>query len=42
MLDVFLLHCLMRASPPDTPDELAAIIRNKQRVAARGASPACA
>ena len=38
-LDVFLLHCLLRASPPDTPEELAAIIRNKQRVAARGREP---
>jgi glutamate--cysteine ligase len=39
MLDVFLLHCLLRDSPPDTPEELAAIIRNKQRVAARGREP---
>src|SRR6185436_637205 len=39
MLDVFLLHCLLRPSPPDTPEELAAIIRNKQRVAARGREP---
>jgi glutamate--cysteine ligase len=33
---VFLLHCLLCDSPPDTPEELAAIIGNKQRVAARG------
>ncbi|HET7031655.1 MAG TPA: glutamate--cysteine ligase [Casimicrobiaceae bacterium] len=39
MLDVFLIHCLLRDSPPDTPEELAAIIGNKQRVAARGREP---
>ena len=39
MLDMFLLHCLLRDSPPDTPEELSAIIRNKQRVAARGREP---
>ena len=39
MLDVFLLHCLLHDSPPDTPEELAAIIGNKQRVAARGREP---
>ena len=38
-LDVFLLHCLLCDSPPDTPQELAAILRNKQRVAARGREP---
>jgi glutamate--cysteine ligase len=38
-LDVFLLHCLLSDSPPDTPQELAAILRNKQRVAARGREP---
>jgi glutamate--cysteine ligase len=38
-LDVFLLHCLLRDSPPDTPQEIAAIGRNKQRVAARGREP---
>ena len=38
-LDVFLLHCLLRDSPPDTPQELVAIIRNKQHVAARGREP---
>ena len=36
-LDIFLLHCLLRESPPDTPQEIAAIVRNQQRVAARGA-----
>ena len=38
-LDTFLLHCLLRESPPDTPQELAAIVGNKQRVAARGREP---
>ncbi len=36
MLDVFLLHCLLRDSPPDSPEEIAAIGRNQNRVAARG------
>ncbi len=39
VLDIFLLHCLLRDSPPDTPEELAAILRNKQRVATRGREP---
>ena len=38
-LDVFLLHCLLCDSPPDTPEELADIIANKQRVASRGREP---
>jgi len=38
-LDVFLLHCLLCESPPDTPQELASIGRNKQQVAARGREP---
>jgi len=38
-LDVFLLHCFVSDSAPDTPAELAAIGRNKQRVAARGREP---
>ncbi|HEY9238764.1 MAG TPA: glutamate--cysteine ligase, partial [Burkholderiaceae bacterium] len=33
-LDMFLLHCLLADSPPDTPDEIAALARNQQRVAA--------
>jgi glutamate--cysteine ligase len=41
-LDVFLLHCLLAESPPDTPDEIAAIRRNQQRVAARGREPGLA
>jgi glutamate--cysteine ligase len=38
-LDAFLLHCLLRDSPPDTPEEIRAIGRNKHRVAARGREP---
>ena len=38
-LDIFLLHCLLSDSPPDTPQEIAAIGRNKQAVAARGREP---
>jgi glutamate--cysteine ligase len=38
-LDVFLLHCLLDASPDDTPDEIAALARNQERVAARGREP---
>ena len=39
VLDVFLLHCLLSDSPPDTPQELAAIARNKLRAAQRGREP---
>jgi glutamate--cysteine ligase len=38
-LDVFLLHCLMSDSAPDTPHEIAAIGRNQLRTAARGREP---
>jgi glutamate--cysteine ligase len=38
-LDVFLLHCLLSDSPPDTPEEIAALARNQHRVAARGREP---
>ena len=38
-LDVFLMHCLLSSSPPDTPAEIAALARNQQRVAARGREP---
>jgi glutamate--cysteine ligase len=38
-LDVFLLHCLLSASPPDTPDEIAALARNQHRAAAFGRQP---
>jgi glutamate--cysteine ligase len=35
-LDVFLLHCLLTPSPPDTPEEIAALARNQHRTAAQG------
>lgn len=38
-LDAFLLHCLLADSPPDTPDEIAALARNQHRVAERGREP---
>ena len=38
-IDLFLLHCLLRPSPPDTPEEIAALGRNQQRTAARGREP---
>ena len=38
-LDVFLLHCLLSDSPPDTPAELEALARNKLRGAERGREP---
>jgi glutamate--cysteine ligase len=38
-LDVFLLHCLLAASPPDTPAEIAALARNQHRTAERGREP---
>ncbi|MFM1908908.1 MAG: hypothetical protein RLZZ591_2585 [Pseudomonadota bacterium] len=38
-LDVFLLHCLLTDSPPDTPQEIAQLARNQQRVAGFGREP---
>jgi glutamate--cysteine ligase len=38
-LDVFLMHCLLNPSPPDTPEEIAALGRNQHRTAARGREP---
>ncbi len=38
-IDVFLLHCLLDDSPPDTPAEIAALGRNQHRAAARGREP---
>ncbi len=35
-LDVFLLHCLLTPSPPDSPDEIAALALNQERTAERG------
>jgi glutamate--cysteine ligase len=39
LLDVFLMHCLLSESAPDTPSESDAIARNQERVAARGREP---
>ncbi|MEZ5607281.1 MAG: glutamate--cysteine ligase [Burkholderiaceae bacterium] len=38
-LDLFLLHCLLSDSPPDTPQEIAALKRNQHLTAARGREP---
>jgi glutamate--cysteine ligase len=38
-IDVFLLHCLLHESPPDTPEEIAALGRNQHRAAAFGREP---
>jgi glutamate--cysteine ligase len=38
-LDVFLLHCLLADSPPDTPEEIAELGRNQHRAAAFGREP---
>jgi len=39
LLDVFLLHCVLSESPPDSPAEADAIARNQERVASRGREP---
>ena len=39
VIDIFLLHCLLADSPPDTPDEIGCIGRNQEKVAARGREP---
>lgn len=39
-IDVFLLHCLLADSPPDTPQEIAQLGRNQHRTAAFGRDPA--
>ncbi len=39
MLDIFLLHCLLSASPLDSPQEMAAMARNQRRIAERGRDP---
>jgi glutamate--cysteine ligase len=39
-LDVFLLHCLLNSSPPDTAEEIAAMSVNQQRVTENGRDPA--
>jgi len=38
-LDILLLHCLLEDSPPDTPQELESIARNKLRGAQEGRKP---
>lgn len=38
-LDVFLLHCLLGDSPPDTPEEIAELAHNQHLTAARGREP---
>ena len=38
-LDVFLLHCLLSDSAADTPEEIAALSRDRHRVAERGRDP---
>ncbi|MBG9387782.1 glutamate--cysteine ligase [Caenimonas aquaedulcis] len=38
-LDLFLLHCLLSDSPPDTPAEIAALGRNQHKTAAFGRQP---
>jgi len=38
-IDLFLLHCLLAASPPDNPDEIAENKSNQQLAATRGREP---
>jgi glutamate--cysteine ligase len=38
-LDVFLLHCLLSDSPPDSPQEIAELKHNQHNTAARGRQP---
>ncbi|MFM6986080.1 MAG: glutamate--cysteine ligase [Hydrogenophaga sp.] len=38
-LDVFLLHCLLADSPPDTPEEIRELAQNQHLTAARGREP---
>lgn len=39
LIDLFLLHCLLSDSPPDTPEEIEEIHFNQQQAAARGREP---
>jgi glutamate--cysteine ligase len=41
-IDIFLLHCLLQDSPPDTPEEIAALGRNQHLTAAFGRQPGLA
>src|SRR3954471_19044887 len=38
-LDLFLLHCLLKDSPPDNAREIGEVRRNQQKVALRGREP---
>jgi len=38
-IEIFLLHCLLSDSPPDTREEIAALARNQHSAAARGREP---
>lgn len=38
-LDVFLLHCLLSESPPDSPEEIRELAQNQHLTAARGREP---
>ena len=38
-IDIFLLHCLLQDSPPDTPEEIVALGDNQHRTAAFGREP---
>jgi glutamate--cysteine ligase len=38
-IDLFLLHCLLSDSPPDTREEIAALAHNQHLTAARGREP---
>jgi glutamate--cysteine ligase len=39
VLDLFLMHCMLADSPPDSPVEVAELARNQQRTASRGREP---
>ncbi len=39
VLDLFLLHCLLSDSPPDSPGEIARLARNQHRAAGQGRDP---
>ena len=41
-IDIFLLHCLLAESAPDSPQEIAALGRNQHKTAAYGRQPALA
>ena len=38
-LDIFLLHCLLSESPPDSPEDIARVARNQHRAAQYGREP---